>query len=393
MPGKRRAFAFVCAAVFAVCALAARPWQSARAESFFYGAVNDTLFDCDVKYMPVNLPSGLVAPSRLLTDGGLGLRGQFDAENRVYTLSGSSPAYLLTFDMARAVTYDAESQYDAMAFEVSGVVYLPLAFICERFGLTYKAIETDCGVVMRVTPQGRMTPDSEFIPAVSGRLEEQRAAYRRVNDLPPLAAERPSPGAETPPPAVIPAPPPMVTLLIDVTAGGAWMLDGMLDALDGYGVAAAVFFTEEALDSGHGLARRALKSHVLGVLYGAGDGDGFEEAVDGLNAANRALRGAAMTQTRFARVTQGGAALTGEDEERFQGAGYVICGAAYEVPNIKNAREVDKTASDMAKKIEAGAGEGTAVLRVDCREFAPEFLSALLKRLDERNTVFLYPRI
>ena len=135
---KKRVIALLCLMVILLTLLL--PWTAAAGpyEDVYLLGVNDTvMLSCiNADYMPVFRVGGIYAPYTLLDNKDLGLSYALNRTGGTFTIFNRQQT--LIFQLNRAGATDKEgNSYSERVISRNGVVFFPLRFVAEYFGLSY----------------------------------------------------------------------------------------------------------------------------------------------------------------------------------------------------------------------------------------------------------------
>lgn len=159
----------------------------------------------------------------------------------------------LYFDLNTGETYDGEGNYyNVTPISRGGVVYVPVDFICQQYGLSWSYIEgSEYGDVCRITDSGAHLTDAQFLTAAKQLMSSRYNAYTGNSS----GTEDPITG-------------------IDITSDCVIYLSfvglpsqKLLDTLSEYGVSAGFFLTADELRQEPETVRRIVgEGHSIGAL-------------------------------------------------------------------------------------------------------------------------------
>lgn len=172
---KRLAVLLLCVVVLAGVAIPA-----GGASNVYFMAVNDKVVEMTADNMPLVVGGVLYVPYTMLSAKysgiNLGVNAQFSVSRGTVMLTQG--AVSVVFNPQDDVCMDLYGGIlDARAVVRNGMVYLPLAWVCEYFdGLSYSLIRTEYGTLIRVTNNMAVLEDLAFEDAARTML---RANYQR----------------------------------------------------------------------------------------------------------------------------------------------------------------------------------------------------------------------
>lgn len=309
---KKRLLALLCAAAAAVILLI--PWSYAAGgyDGVYVVGVNDTVLLglISESQMPVRRGSVIYAPYTVLDNKELGLSYALNRSGGTFTIFNREKT--LVFQLSGSGSADKKGgEYTQGIITRNSVVYIPLRFVCNFFGLSYSFYNL-------VLPDGLVpiarlrTPDATLADAQFGAQAAQLVAgplaqYMAAQVTPePTPTARPGTSVPTPSPSAAPQAADL-SLAVECTDPGGF--SDVLSALDQYQVKALFLFPVDALAQQDAQVRSAAAAgHQIGLLLTGPDP--LEEFQRGNELLRHILRFEATQVT-----LQGDAALadTGED--------------------------------------------------------------------------------
>ena len=239
----------------------------------FHVALNDKLYDLHVRPVFVGNPVVIYLPSSLFAEAGIALTYNF--ENGMVSVSDG----FSRIDFASA---DGGQAYDALGSQIAGVsaqvaggqVYLPIAFLCDLFGIGYSVIPgVGYGNIIRLNT-GSLIDDKTFLSSYTNIMRERYEKYFAV--VPPTPSPSPSPDIDRSD----------VTVYLLFT--GIPTSSEILDVLDTFSVKTCFFLTSDEVTENPEMVRRVVASgHNAGVTLQ--DGVEFRETADLIFEASRYL--------------------------------------------------------------------------------------------------------
>ena len=196
---KRRLTALVCALVLMLGILPARAITEA---DIYFVAVNIKLLPLAADTMPIWVGGEIYVPASVFdeatTDVDLGVLVERNrAQNTIalYTLR-----QMLVFDLdSGRCTDHANQTLDMRCVVRGGRPYLPLAAVCDVFGLRDTYAYTRHGYLIRICSEDtRLSNDADFVDAASEVMRSRAKEF--LDSQKPAAPELPPP----PPPSVMP---------------------------------------------------------------------------------------------------------------------------------------------------------------------------------------------
>jgi len=334
----------VMAALLLAVTLVAGSLINGAAADLYYTAVNDDLKAFNDEMMPYIREGEYYLPHTLLNDRSLGVYYSFNKTNYSLTLYNDQTS--ITFNLLAGVAYDATNQYTKKIVIRNGSYFLPIAFVCERFGLTFSVIAASPANVVRIT-SGSALDDEEFLRQAQAEMITEYNAYFAAKLTPKpsvTGAVSPKP-SQTIPPNTGEPPSEAAKVYLAAAKGFGEDTSGVLDTLSDAGVRVAFFLTAERIAAEPDLVRRlAAEGHSLGI--DAREEKSADDVLAALNAANRAYDSVLLMKTRLCLLpaTQAFAEASTADMNHIAqiaaDAGYIVCGydAAYEDENVSTSK-------------------------------------------------------
>ena len=199
------------------------------------------------------------------------------------TASLSTAAYQIYFDMAAGTAFDSSgTSYEQYAVFRNGQVYVPVAFICNLFGLSYSYVAGQkCGHIMRITDSSSILTDSQFLSAAEDQMLPR---YNAIVNPPPPPTYRP-PVTPSPSPSPSPSASPSPTPDPDRSGTVVYLsFEGLptpeiLDAMKDNNILSCFFLTGSEIQSSPSTVRALLGArHRIGILAVAELDEEFQEA-------------------------------------------------------------------------------------------------------------------
>ncbi|MDR1132360.1 MAG: hypothetical protein LBL15_08075 [Oscillospiraceae bacterium] len=225
----------------------------ARADSsgICFTATNDTLLELSSMIAYVG---GLAyAPAGAFSAFGINM-SQLETKTIIVLHTAAKQIF---FDLSAGTCYDSyENYYSASATLRNGQVYVPVAWMCDHFGLYCTTIGgIGYGDIIRIKNGGEMLSDARFLEAAGNLMKTRYNAYFGQTDTAPPAS---SDGGQAKNPQ---------------TPGGSVSLcfvglpgDTLLDSLDGYNMKACFFLTADETAAAPDTVRRLAGSgHSVGI--------------------------------------------------------------------------------------------------------------------------------
>lgn len=350
---------------------------AASAFEVVFTAVNDSFLDLKYENMPLYVGSQLYVPYSVLS-GELGLYATYTAGEKVLVVFNNN--HSLIFDMAHGETRDEKGNvYTQTATMQNGRVYVPLAFICWRFGFTYSLLSNDKGRVLRIKSPSAVLSDSIFVYLGRDVMSEMLTAYNRQ---PP----------QTPPDDGSPNTPATARKTVYLTFDGdlnKWT-EKILSALSSAGYKATFFVAGQSIRENDDLFRQLYTSgHALGICGFSGTAEEFSDpaaAVGAVRSSNLSVDGALMTKLRLVRLPVGAYPSAGI-KSILEENGYILWGFTDEVDDTgKN--NTSARVGRAAKSIISGS-RGTIVLRLHSTEATAGAITEILEYLRDQNCTVL----
>ena len=270
----------IIAVLIMICVLSALlPTISRAAVTPYFMAINDTLLDFDDDTIPYIVGNEIFVSVKVFQitipgGGGVSVYALADVqEEQVLLYRGVVKMAVFSTKPDNAVTKDQDGNILnwPSARRIESRFYVPLAKVCEYFGLTYEVHDIRRDIIpdeqMKLI---RIVSDAKFnTPTFEGLNRNAiRAAYDRYN-APPEQPSPTVPGTTEPP---IVEPPPGysdVTIhlsFFDISAGNAESILDLLDTQSAFGYSACFFVNAEDILADPGLIRRISGSgHSIGI--------------------------------------------------------------------------------------------------------------------------------
>ncbi len=307
---KRKLLALLCAAALCLCLA---PGANAATGVIYFTAVNDRLLPLSADSMPMVSGGTLYVPYTVFdaNSTGISLGVSCSHSRTANTLTIYNLRQMLVYDMNEGNARDQQSgqTYSARAITRNGLIYVPLGFTCDFFGLNRSNTITQYGNLIRVTNSAAVLSDAEFIDAGSSWMSSRLKEYlQSVSEPEPSPDPEPSPSV---PPSQDPDPGAADTVFLAFLCRTGEGTAQILDALEQYGYHALFFLSPEFLEQQGDLVRRILGSgHSVGLAL---DGQDTEAALAQLEQGQRLLSDAAHACTYMVCAD---AAVTGALEQR-----------------------------------------------------------------------------
>lgn len=355
-----------------------------------FTAINDTLLPLTADTMPVWSGGYLYVPysvfSATTVDGKLELNCIYSRSNNtasVYVLR-----QMLVFDLNEGTCYEQNSgeQFPSHAILRNGTVYLPVARVCDYFGLSYSYLRTQYGYLLRIKNLNPIKEnnkawhsDESFIDAggqqMSDLLRKYNASLRpdKEPSATPVQPETPSTSQEPEPD------PTSITTYVAFRCDTAQAGQSIADTLEQAGVTALFFFPAEEIAIQGALIRRLLGSgHSVGLLA---EGDSLEQTQELLETGRLALEAVSHTRTYFALVPQA-------QQQQLQSEGWVCWDTGVDAVPDGSRTPYNQAASTLR----ALPKKGRAHLTLDDSQSSADMLPYLISQLKNQNYVVTLPR-
>lgn len=267
------------------------PFASHATETVFFTAANDSVLPLDDSTMPLWIDGQLYVPYTVFDANTTGINiGTHSTRNAAAgTATVYNLAHTLMFDLNAGNSVDQRSNlvYPYKAVLRQGIPFLPVAGVCNFFGLTYSYQNTNYGYLLRLKGNNVVLSDSRFIDAADSLLSSMLKDFQQV-DLPVVTTPEPEP---SPPPAPetaeepeAPEIPPTPLVL------GIHLHDHNVplpQALGEVNAKAVFFFTPEQLETEGNTLRYVLgEGHYIGLKV---TGETLEEVLEQIDRGNALL--------------------------------------------------------------------------------------------------------
>ena len=265
---KRTALSLLC--VLALCA-GLLSGRAAAAGTIYFTAVNDTILPLSAGSMPMVSDGVLYVPYTMFDPNSTGISLGVSCS---YSHSGNT---LTVYNLRQMLVYDLDAGnarnqhtgyvYSARAVTRNGVVYIPVGFTCDFFGLSWSNTITAYGNLIRVTNSSAVLSDADFIDAGSPWMASRLQEYLQTQNIPD---PEPQPSTDPQPTPSDPEPEEPVTggriyLAFRCETGESWAQ--LLDLLDQYGIHALFLLPADLMAEQDSLIRRTVGSgHSVGLL-------------------------------------------------------------------------------------------------------------------------------
>lgn len=337
---KMKSYYRYAAAVLAILLVAAVVPSSAEGDEIYFTAANDNLNGLDAATMPFYDKDQYYVHYKIFDDLSLGVYYTYNKENHTLTLFNRRNT--LIFQLLLGYSYDNNQQYRESAVSKNNTLYIPINFVCERFGLDLQVIKTPVQVI-RVVSDAELS-QNEFKDKYYNRIVTEGKEYLG-------SGEEVSPSPDTTVrPGTSPAPSqepkiPEVYLTFDcfltegienghrdeLIAGIRDGLKNLLDALKEQNTSATFFLSEDVIDSERDTVLRIVgMGHTIGLLIPEtvivnGNPDNTQSAVEYMNRTNRLLDSYTYTKTNLCRFLVSSLSSDhGNLRDALNGAGYAV---------------------------------------------------------------------
>ena len=393
---KRKSYYKYAAIALVLILVAAVIPSSAEGEDIYFTAVNDTLSKLEASTMPYYDKEQFYVPYKIFDDLSLGVYYTYNKENHTLTLFNRRNT--LIFQLLLGYSYDNNQQYHESVINRNNTLYIPIKFVCERFGLELQVIKTPVQV-LRVVSDAELS-QNEFKDKYYNRIVTEGKEYQNSSqDASPSPSTSYQPGV-SPTPSEEPKVIPEIYLMFDcflsdgLEEGQKDGLKKLLDTLDEHKAAAAFFLTEDFIDSERDTVLRFIgMGHTIGLLIPDSDTNyseptDHEVVVDYVNRANRLLDSYTYTKTKLCRFQSD---LSSSDHEVLReglwDAGFAVWGWTMNADSTVEKTAL-RTASQWASEIEELAGDGQPIVfRVGLTEDIYQSISTLMGYLDNKDAI------
>ena len=300
-----------CLAVFCAVALLFAlnlPFASAATYDYIYFmAVNETLYPTTTltdDSMPVVSGGVLYVPYTIFDTSytGVALGVYYNYSRQLGTFTIYDRQRMLVFDINGGNCADRDTTYSARVIARNGKVFVPVAFVCDFFGLsctTFPVTLTGGTVNMvRVCNNLASMEDAFFASAATFGMNKPLADYLRSKEVAPSPTiptipAVPSPPAVSPTPQIDGEPHRDTTVRLAFRCTDGQGLPAILRSLENQGVSASFYFRPEDLAHRDGDVRDLIaRGHQVGLLLNA------DTAAEEFAQGNRLLAHIARMNTR-----------------------------------------------------------------------------------------------
>ena len=229
--------------------------------SVSFTATNDNLAPLSEK--PYFSGGSAYVPSSVFANFGI-RTSYFQANNTIMMYDGTREIF---FDWATGTTFDSNRvTYYTSAMHRNGTVYVPVAWVCIFFGLSYSFISGNgSGDVLRIKNGSEVLTDHQFINAASSLMSVRYSEFVGTPDPPsPIRYEDRS---DT-----------YVSLCLIGLPSAC-----ILDIFDTHGIRASFFVTAEDVDTAPDTIRRIAGSgHSIGIFFNSSPENEYAAAMEAI---------------------------------------------------------------------------------------------------------------
>ena len=322
-------------------------------------AVNERVLDVTAENMPTVMGGVLYVPYTMLSirDTGinLGVSALYSTTRRKVLVSNGQ--FGIEFDLQSNTAKDLQGNpVPARAMVRNSMTFIPIDYLCSYFGtISCSRVNSDYGVVIRVTNSAVVLRDPEFVDAADNLLADSLRGYY-------------APGTTTPMSTVPPTAPPVQA---EVLLALRWGEQGeelarLLEDRDAR--ALFLFPAEELREQDDGLRRLIAAGHTVGLALTGEDGATCAAQL----AEGRRLLGSIA---RYYALVVSADALDGEGREALRQEGCAVWSPDFRGEDYRSgALLVEALAPQAANGVELECGAGSAA-----------FLRTLLAAMDEES--------
>ena len=242
----------------------------AASGTIYFTAVNDTILPLSASSMPMVSGGALYVPYTMFdpnsTGISLGVSCSYSHSGNTLTIYNLRQMLVYDLDAGNARNQHTGYVYSAHAVTRNGVVYVPVSFTCDFFGLRWSNTITAYGNLIRITNSAAVLDDADFIDAGSPWMASRLQEYLQSQNVPdPGPGPSPEPQPSTGPGGDDDPAGGRVRLSFLCSTGEGW--EDILELLDQYGVHALFFLPADLLAQQGDLTRRTVGSgHSVGLL-------------------------------------------------------------------------------------------------------------------------------
>lgn len=277
----------------------------ASASTIYLTAINDNIPALSANTMPIWSGGSLYVPYSVFhyasTGVDLGVDSSYIRSNN--TLNLYSMKRMVVFDLSAGTCRNALTgeEVDVRCIMRNNRPYLPLAWVCEYFGLTYSyntLPNISQGYLVRIKSDAAVLSDSKFIDAAGDLITRRLQEYNQ--SLNPPSETTPTPSTPTPSTPTPPSDPTNVTTYLAIRCAQWDGVAEILDALDQQNRFALFLLEPDMVDQQPDLLRRMLGSgHSVGI---SAQGDTPEATLALLEKGSQSLQALTYTRTTVALV-------------------------------------------------------------------------------------------
>lgn len=272
----------------------------ASASTVYLTAINDNIPTLSANTMPIWSGGSLYVPYSVFhyatTGVDLGVDSSYIRSNNTLNLYSMKRMVVFDLDAGTCRNSLTGEEVDARCIMRNNRPYLPLAWVCEYFGLTYSyntLPNISQGYLVRVKSDAAVLSDSKFIDAASDLIARRLQEYDQ--SLNPPSETTPTPSTPTPP-----SDPANVTTYLAIRCTQWDGVAEMLDVLDHQSRFALFLLAPDMVAQQPDLLRRMLGSgHSVGFLA---QGDTPEATLALLEKGSQVLQALTYTRTTVALV-------------------------------------------------------------------------------------------
>lgn len=275
---KKRLPALLCLAAVLLTLLAPRSEAAGAFEGVYLLGVNDTVMlnFITAELMPVRRVGAIYAPCTLLDNKELGLSYAVNRTGGTFTVYNRKQT--LIFQLNRSGAADKEgNSYSERVISRNGVVFFPLRFVAEFFGLRYSfynlVLPEGTVPIARVCTAQAALNDTQFGASAAQLVAAPLRQYMESQatpapSAPPSSTPTPNPPTPAAEPSAAPVTPVDVSLAVACTDGEGFQT--LLDAFAAAGYSALFLFSPDDLAARDGDVRSAAAAgHQIGLLLSA----------------------------------------------------------------------------------------------------------------------------
>jgi len=169
---------------------------NAAVTTVFFTSIEDRLLPLVADEMPVRLNGTVFVHYESLRSSDLGLTVFYSRSSDIVQVTDGKKE--LRFHIKKYATYDGSgAKYQYVAVIRGEIPFLPVAFVCDFFGLNYRVVKNpNLADIVRITTGNEHYDDTDFVRLAYTRMSEAYAEYTAT--LP----------TQTPTPTITPSPTP-----------------------------------------------------------------------------------------------------------------------------------------------------------------------------------------